>query len=145
MNIPSLKDSTNDSTQLDDTTHLLEIPLTHFNKIPTELSVSEMIGRFMEMNREIYRLIGRDTDHSLFFSVFVLVLIKSQREDLQSILSFIEKFRRRFNKDDSEVEYYLTVYRAGVEFIEKMEYYDLNITEEEFNTKIQESSKKQEK
>ncbi|KAF9764022.1 Vacuolar protein sorting-associated protein 9a [Nosema granulosis] len=105
-----------------------------------------MIDRYMETVESIYKSIGKDSEHSRFFSVFVLVLVKSQRDDLDHLLFFMEKFRRspldscgskclKGHRED-EVNYYLTVFKAGLEFIEKLEYYDLNISQEEFNQKI---------
>ncbi|EOB13317.1 Vacuolar protein sorting-associated protein 9a [Nosema bombycis CQ1] len=123
-------------------------PILLIKDLNQKETVSEMIFKFLEVIKSIYESIKPQTDHSVFLSVLIVVILNSKSTSLEKVLYFMENFRRPSLAlcedckgkerpfDEGEVNYYLTVLKAALKFIEKMEFYDLKITKEEFDLKM---------
>ncbi|ORD94986.1 hypothetical protein ECANGB1_1650 [Enterospora canceri] len=113
----------------------------------------------------MFRKFGEDLEYDKMLSIVIFCLIKTKIKDLSLHIRFMRLFRREyFRPCDKECDhgfsmnvrcdclvsknwcgqdlYYLTTCEAALEFIERMEYYDLNVEVDEYNNKL---SKKLEK
>lgn len=109
--------------------------------------------------KEIYKSIGKNEGSDLFLTCFIFVLVKSKVLNLYLHNNFIKKYYVKYSikcevgcthmdVDDiqiccykfqyelSEIEYYLTVFDSALNFIERMEFCNLDITKEEFDKNI---------
>jgi len=79
----------------------------------------------------IYDLRNKPTGADEAYPLFVYGLQLANIKKLKSNLSYIENFRHR-TRFESEESYYFTTISSAVQFIEKLSYSDVNMSEEEF-------------
>lgn len=103
-------------------------------KIPTDILEKYLL--FIKLTR--------DKEHDTFLNILVYTILKSNIRNFKSILTYVIKYRRRIFiacehktiQNQSEIEYYINVLSVALEFIERMEYKDLNITKDEYEKLI---------
>jgi Rab5 GDP/GTP exchange factor len=135
---------------------------TSFLRISGPDTPTDKIDRFMRGVEELQGILGRSEGQDRMLPALIYCLIKSGTEDLYLHIRFMKTYQRRAyppccpgcthgvgaeikcssgerRYDEQEVAYYLTTALAAAEFIEKMEFYDLRVGEEEFNENIEEA------
>ncbi|KAK6090343.1 hypothetical protein P3W45_000700 [Vairimorpha bombi] len=83
-------------------------------------------------------------DHDTLLSIIIYSLIKSGVKDIKKKILFISTYRRRIfiqcehriKRNEEEISYYIRILEIAVVFIERMEYKDLNISKEEYDSLI---------
>lgn len=150
----------------------LEIKLLDFSKaisilkrIESSNIPSGKIFYLMNFIRRLYEKIGKDTCLDGFFPYLVYCLIKSNIRDLYFHVQFLNTFRRKYDevctKDcthgfkiciecdclvsqnwSSEEDYYITTVIAALDYIAKLEFYNLTIDRIEFDREISKSLRK---
>ncbi len=131
-----------------------------FKKISLYCIPSVKLNYFMKAVKALYKFIGKNKSQNEFFSCLVFYLIKAQIKDLYFHIMLINLFQRKYlnlcgidcnhgfkisifcscmKREDwkDEENYYLTTANAAIEFIMRIEFYDLNITSVEFNKEIE--------
>lgn len=149
----------------------LEIKPTDFSKaisILKKIDSSDLpsgkIYYLMSFIRSLYEKIGKDTCLDGFFPHLVFCLIKSNIKDLYFHVQFANLFRRKYDepcgKDcthgfkiciecnclvsqnwGSEEDYYITTVIAALDYIARLEFYNLKIDRSEFDREISKSLK----
>lgn len=115
-----------------------DILINKFKNMLLLVSPTEIVDEFMFLIKKI------NTNHDTLLNILVFIIIKSNARDLNSLLEFIKIYRRKkrikcdhvLYVDNGEVEYYLKVFKISLLFIERMEFYDLNISKKEFDDLI---------
>lgn len=130
-----------------------------FLQIKNSSVPSVKIFYLMNGIKKLYEKIGKESGLDVFFPYLVYNLIKANLLDLYAHLHYMNIFKRKFFKTcdvhcthgfkfcvtcdclisknwDSEEEYYLTTSIAAVDYISKLEFYNLKIEADEFETEI---------
>ncbi|EQB59831.1 ribosomal protein s5 [Vairimorpha apis BRL 01] len=115
-----------------------DILIAKFKNLQLLHSPTEIVDEFMCLIKLI------NTNHDTLLNILVYIIIKSNIRDLNSLLNFIMMYRRKIrikcdhvvHIDDGEVDYYLKVFKISLLFIERMEFYDLNISKKEYDNLI---------
>lgn len=131
-----------------------------FKDIFSSNTPTEKISRVMQIAERIYRVIGSDKGQDKMLPSIIYCIIKSSALDIYREIQFMGLYRRRASEScrdgcthglsigvrcecfldktykEKEVGYYLTSFQAALDFIRKMEFYDLNITKGEFHQNI---------
>lgn len=133
--------------------------ISSFVKIKNSPVPSVKIHHLMEGIKLLYERIGKDSGLDIFFPYLVFCFIKSNLEDLYAHIHYINTFKRKFYKPcelncthgfqlcvscdclvskdwANEEEYYLTTSLAAVDYISKLEFYNLNVEAKEFESEI---------
>ncbi|KAF7684167.1 Vacuolar protein sorting-associated protein 9a [Astathelohania contejeani] len=135
-------------------------------KINSYFTPTEKIHCIMSTVKSIYRIIGRSEGQDKFFPAFVYTLIKSKVDNLYLNYQFIKTFKRpHFTKcnekcihvgnskhdeiincpcvnkilteeQSKEIDYYLITFRAAILYIERIEYQNLNVDKEIFDSEV---------
>lgn len=129
-----------------------------FKSISGYSTPTEKISCMMAGIEELHRVIGKNNGQEEILPSIIYCLIKSESTNIGSETQFMTLYRRRSLSmcyagcshrfeincnciqkkvyDEKEVTYYLTSMQAAIDFIKRMEYYDLKICEIEFNQNI---------
>lgn len=75
------------------------------------------------------------------FPIIVYVIIKAKANKLKANLNFIRHFRHT-SRLESEDDYYFTTISQAIQFLDDLTHQQLNISESEFISSIEESQKK---
>lgn len=106
-----------------------DLSIYHLHNINCLYSPNEKIQSIHLSARHIN--MGLDSTCAENFLVcLVYLLIKANIPNLCSNINFMDRYHDVIN---SEKEYYFTVFKAAVEFIKKMDFKDLQISQEEYN------------
>lgn len=131
----------------------------NFAKIRNSNIPSVKIFYLMEGIELLYEKIGKNSGSDIFFPYLVFCLLKANIQDIYAQLHYMNTFKRKFNKScdlhcnhgfkfcvtcdcifskdwGNEEEYYLTTSLAAVDYISKLEYYNLKIDPSEFESEI---------
>ncbi|KAI5170935.1 hypothetical protein PAEPH01_1570 [Pancytospora epiphaga] len=145
----------------------VEIPeniVKAFKRLTLSTVPTVKLNAFMHAIEGLYEIIGRKCGHDTLFSALVYCLIKSQISDLMLHFKYMKLFYRpHYGRCDvicfhgftisvrctclcredwkGEEEYYLVVALAALEYIQKIEYYNLTVSVTEFNMEISERLK----
>lgn len=107
----------------------------------------------------LYEDVGKDLGLDAFFPYLVYCLIKANIKDIYAHIHYMAVFRRKYenkcsseckhgfqivvtcnclisNDWNNEEEYYLTTTKAVIDYIAKLEFYDLKIDHDEFDKEI---------
>ncbi|KAH9411073.1 vacuolar sorting protein 9 [Ordospora pajunii] len=133
--------------------------------IPSLSTSTEKILHVMQTIERLYRIIGQHEDQGKMLSAIIYCIIKSSVTNIYLEAQFMAKYRRRIADpctleclhgiginihcdypapsmySEKEITYYLTSFQAAIDFIRRMEYYDLKISESEFHANIMEAIK----
>lgn len=131
-----------------------------FRAIPRRATPTEKILCIMDGVEKIHQAAGRDVGQDGMLPLVIYCIIKSAVPDIYLEIQFVVLYRRKIleqccpdcthNLDvhmtcsclrrrmycEEEATYYLTSIQAAVDFIKRMEYYDLRISEAEFDNNI---------
>ena len=133
--------------------------IIHFRKMQYSNIPSVKIYYLMSGFQTMYNIMGKDIEYDKILGITIYCLIKARVKDWWLHLQFTKLFRRSYYKDccnncnhgfnlniiceclvsanwHGEEEYYITTFEAALDFIEKLEYYNLNIGLEEFERNI---------
>lgn len=134
--------------------------LRSFKDIAALPTPTEKISCVMTGIEELYNIMGRDKGQDIMLPSIIYCLLKSATINIHSEVQFMIAYRRKglgrcregcdhglgvrsecscFKErmyDEKEAMYYLTSMQAAIDFIKKMEYYDLKIDKMEFDMKI---------
>lgn len=136
-----------------------------FVKIKNSTVPSVKIFHLMTGITKLYNKIGKTSGFDTFFPYLVFCLIKSNIKDLYAHIHYMNIFKRKFynccekncnhgfqicvscdclisQNWSNEEEFYLTASLAAVDYISKLEYYNLKIGMDEFEREISKSLKK---
>ncbi|ELA42443.1 uncharacterized protein VICG_00542 [Vittaforma corneae ATCC 50505] len=143
-----------------------ELNITKILKILRKMESTEVPSvktfHLMTSIENLYRKVGKGVGLDDFFPYLVYCFIKANIQDLYAHIHYINLFKRKYDKDcnfeckhgfqipvecicliskdwKNEDEYYLTTALAVVDYIAKLEYYNLKIEHKEFDKKISRS------
>lgn len=143
-----------------------EINITKIVKILRKVESTEVpsvkIFYLMSSIKNLYEKVGRDVGLDGFFPYLVYCFLKANIQDLYAHIHYINLFKRKYDKDCSskcmhgfqipvecrcllsrdwknEDEYYLTTALAVVDYIAKLEFYNLKVDHKEFDSEISKS------
>lgn len=118
------------------------------------------INQFMKAIRNLYQFIGTDSPHEVFFPCLIYCLIKSKIRNILLHFRFMKEFKRPVSPccimgcahgfDSIQIccscmwrhdwngqeEYYMVSALAALDFIQKMEFYTLQISATEYDYEI---------
>ncbi|KAL6121514.1 hypothetical protein NUSPORA_01544 [Nucleospora cyclopteri] len=142
----------------------LQQNIADFHKIHRSNVPSVKIFYLMKAVKHLYKKIGETTSYDTILSCIIYCLIRSKIKDLFVHISFMRMFRRDYFNDcnakcdhgfsinincdclisynwKNEEKYYLTTCEAAIEWIQKVEYYNLSIEINEFEKEITDKMK----
>ena len=136
-----------------------------FKAITSLSTPTEKIMHLMQIIERLYGAIGQHEDQGEILSAIIYCIVKSSVPNIYLEVQFMIKYRRRIVDicmpeclhgiginmhcncpapriyGEKEITYYLTSFQAAIDFIRRMEYYDLKINESEFHRNIMEAIK----
>ncbi|KAM0672243.1 hypothetical protein OCOL_000901 [Ordospora colligata] len=136
-----------------------------FEAIASLSTPTEKIIHLMQIIEKLYGTIGQHENQGEMLSAIIYCIVKSSVPNIYLEVQFMVKYRRRIVDicmpeclhgigisihcncpaprmyGEKEITYYLTSFQAAIDFIRRMEYYDLKINESEFHRNIMEAIK----
>ncbi|WUR03206.1 vacuolar protein sorting-associated protein 9A-like protein [Vairimorpha necatrix] len=125
--------SNNLNNVIDDVDNNVEI----FKSIKFCKSPSQILNKYLDFIIRNNKEVQDD-----LLNILVYTIIKSNIKDLRVLVKYMRDYRRRIfincghRIKRNESEYYIKILEIALEFIEKMEYKDLNISKEEYEELI---------
>ena len=133
--------------------------VSSFNNLSVSNIPSCKIYYIMNAFQTIFDILGKDIEYDQMLSIVIYSIIKADLKDMYNQIKLIKHFKRSYvdkcivdcchgfnidincdclKSDDysGEEEYYIITCEAAIEYIEKMEYSNLNISIKEYNKHI---------